>query len=125
MKKICENCQEEFETESGKKRFCTDRCRVAFNRAKDKVFTPENYEKLPSFLKQPKWVKEIEDYCGNAGILPSELIEFHRSANKGVVSKEKEGEVIVKDMNKTNVVGKPYDPMKNPRFLGKISPTKE
>lgn len=128
MKKNCENCLGEFETDSGKKRFCSDRCRVAFNRAKDKalaVIKATTKSDASGKYIELNWIKEIEDYCSNAGVLPADLIEFHRNHHKPIKGKEKGKEVIVKDLTKSNVVGKPYDPMKNPRFLGKISTKRE
>lgn len=37
--KICLNCNEEFEPNSGKQKFCTDKCKVAFSRNKKLVTT--------------------------------------------------------------------------------------
>ena len=58
--KVCLNCNEEFEPNSGKQKFCTDKCKVAFSRQrKEPVPVPE--EKI--ILKEER-TKMVVDEVG-------------------------------------------------------------
>ena len=92
--KNCPNCLKDFEPNSGKQKFCSDKCKVAFGRklAKDGVTTadkippPEN-EKNES-KNSYSWVNKIEKYCGEEGITPEDLILSHKERFKAVKSKK-------------------------------------
>jgi hypothetical protein len=92
--KNCPNCLKDFEPNSGKQKFCSDKCKVAFGRklAKDGVTTadkippPEN-EKNES-KNSYSWVEEIEKYCGEEGITPEDLILSHKERNKPLRNKK-------------------------------------
>lgn len=74
---------------------------------------------LVEFLKDKaakidtNWHTEIEDYCSTAGILPSDLINLHRSMNKGLTGLKSGKKVEIQDLTKENSVGKPYKPQKD------------
>lgn len=56
MKKKCAHCGEEFEPASGKQKFCSDRCRVANARAKNKgpeVVAPDHEKILLGLMEDP------------------------------------------------------------------------
>lgn len=83
--KECINCKKEFEPNSGKQKFCSGKCKMAFSRNKKLVNTVIKPEFIPkckeveTISTVTSWIKEIEDYCGEQGILPSDLIEAHKS----------------------------------------------
>jgi hypothetical protein len=82
--KNCQNCLKDFEPNSGKQKFCSDRCKVSFARklAKGDVTTankikPPIKESIPDKVEKKvenNWVKEVEDFCNKENITPIDLI---------------------------------------------------
>ena len=72
----------------------------------DKIPVPEKkntpkieYEEV-EFMITPDWYKKLEDYCGQQGILPEDLIAFHAEGCKPAKMGRKKG--IVSEIKETN-----------------------
>ena len=81
MKKICENCNQEYETNQSKSKFCEKKCRLIFH----KKISPSNNES-ENILKWSKKLKAINllenkcKICGDDNIF--HLIFHHKENNK-------------------------------------------
>lgn len=125
MKKICENpaCCATFETDSKKKRFCSDRCRVAYGRSlakgdvttadkipvppakieDKKVALPADYLAVKNIkLELPSWAKAIEDYCNKSGCMPSDLIDAHQNKSTSSIGQKKGKDSKIKESGKSD-----------------------
>lgn len=82
--KHCKVCNKEFEPTSAKQVFCSPACKMKEARAKKKLPVEKTFDGVFKKLAEQNglvdktWEKEIEEYCGVAGITPKELIETHK-----------------------------------------------
>ncbi len=143
MKKICTNCNLEFEQNSGKQKFCSDKCKVAYARASKKPITTDKEEiiglsefheemikkcdehdklslKIQSLKLTEKWIGIIEDFCSNERIFPLDLIECYKNRNKAVKGLKIENKVKIHDLNMDKSVGTVYNPNNNPIWKKKM-----
>lgn len=142
MKKECAHCGNKFEPTSGKQRFCSDRCRMAFSRNKNKEVpadTPDHEKMLRALMEDPAALSVLLlkhprpdmvrscclHYLGDGyqlidgfllanGWTPQDLL----AAVQKKPSKEKE-RVTQERLDKTTG----YDPFKNPRAMAAMGKT--
>lgn len=91
MKKPCKECGNEFEAKSNAHKFCSDQCKMnaAMKAGGSKVKKASELKQVTKALKtvaqpvkQKDWVKQIEDYCDKNGLIPQDLIDFHKGLKK-------------------------------------------
>lgn len=129
----CIECKKAFEAQRSSAKFCSANCRVKFNNklgafngkvtTADKIKPPKKGDKINKQIGIPDWTSEIEAYCAQEGIFPSDLIETHKkskSAAFATFAKKSVKESKIHDFTQDKSYGKPYDPMDNPIFKSKM-----
>ncbi len=82
MNVTCLNCPNTF-PDTGRKKFCSPKCKMAHCRKQKAEQQPAfDVEKLQKRIKELEWVAEIEDYCGINGLIPADLISFHKEHSR-------------------------------------------
>lgn len=75
MEKICLNCEAPFVSNSEKKKFCSDKCRVVYSRKlKGGKITPEVVSENVKII-EAAWITEVREFCDKQGIIPQDLID--------------------------------------------------
>lgn len=77
-----------------------------------KITSPKNEYKI----EVAPWIKEIEDYCSNAGILPQDLINLPKNVIKSPTPPKQGKETKFDDFTQD----KSYSPFDNPTFRSKM-----
>lgn len=79
---------------------------------------------IPKDVQPFPWIKLITDYCQGKGIVPEDLITFHKKYSNmktGAAFTDEKGKVNKVIVNELKPAGtKVYDPFSNPRFKNKI-----
>lgn len=76
----------------------------------------------------PEWMKRVEDYCSNAGIMPDDLIETHKEVSKIKFTKAKAKDFDGKKENRnkldevSNFVDKAKEKVTHKVITGKLEP---
>lgn len=87
----CCQCKKQYESKRGTSKFCSSKCRVAYNRNLSSKGAPEKSHIEPGQkkediaiipvkpLKVEKWVAEVSDFCQSEGIVPMDLIDCYKN----------------------------------------------
>lgn len=91
MIKPCKECGKDFEAKSNAQKFCSDQCKMdaamkaggnEVKKASEVKQVTKDLKTVAQPIKSNDWVKQIEDYCDKNGLIPQDLIDFHKGLKK-------------------------------------------